>query len=375
MPVRQAQGAGDGGARRPRHRTSEFEGFLGFFASLTRTRAGMFLTVIGMMAFLYAVFFGSGVLKKDNFIYTAFCTRPIAYVCTSLFCISIALLLRKLHFTLLEWRAFDLEPDILPQDAGATIQRESADAIAAKIQMLPPHQRGLLLPQRLDRSLQRMRNTGSSTDMSSVLNDLSNIDRQTAESGYTFVRFLIAVIPIVGFIGTVIGISGSLSAFSGVISNTDSFEKCKEALRPVTKDLGLAFESTFIALIESAFIMFCMAIVQKREDDLLISLDDFCIQRILSRLRVGEGGGQGGGGEATARELSAINIALIERAHDVEGAVREIGQEICTWLKRIAADGKPPGASPPVKPPTRTMPAVRPADDPHGPTMHLPKGG
>lgn len=349
-----------GGGPRRRRRPSELESILGVLASLTATSGSTFAVVVGLTGISYGLFFFLGRSNPNNFFYTAFCQRgPYPPICTFLFFTAQCLLLRKYHFVLKEWRAFDLESELFPQDSGTTLAREGAEAIAAKVQMLQPGQRGALLIQRVDRGLQRLRNTGSSSDMSGILNDLSTIDRQTAESGYTFVRFLVAVIPIVGFIGTVLGISEGISGFAKAIQGASDFAALKDNLREVTKGLGVAFEATFVALLESAFIMLVSAIVQKREDDLLTAIDDFCILRILNRLKVGDAGGQGGG-DAVSRELSAISIALAERSHDVESAVREIGQEICVWLKRMSTDGRPPAGVPPpgapVRPATRVIP-------------------
>lgn len=349
---------------------SDWERFLGLFAALTANSGSMFATVVGLMGISYGFFYFIGTQNPKNLIYHAFCAHfPYTHLCTLLFFIAQCLLLRKYHFVLREWRAFGLEADIFPQDSGQTLQQQGAEAIAAKIRLLPPPQGEYLLIQRLDRGLQRLRNTGSSSDMSGVLGDLSNIDRQTAESGYTFVRFLVAVIPIIGFIATVLGISGGVTGFSHAIGESSGFdENLRRQLQDTTKSLGMAFEATFVALIESALIMFVIALVQKREDDLLIAIDDFCITRILNRLRVGEGSERAS--DPMARELSAINVSVIERAHDLEGAVREVGQEICAWLRRQSGDGR----SLPAPPAGAEMTATRPAPQRPGPGLPGPRG-
>jgi len=320
-------------------------GLFAWLGSLSSTWWSAFLVTTGMTAFSYGIFFGLGRLSHENYVYIVFCDRgALPYIVTWLFFMAFVLLVRKNAVVNREWTAFDLEDEFFPKDASSTIQRESADAIAAKARMLPPSQRELLLIQRLDRGLQRLRNTGSSAEMSSVLNDLSSIDRQTAESGYTIPRFLLAVIPILGFIGTVLGISLAISGFAHAIAATESFVDLKVRLKEVTGSLSLAFETTLVALTMSGLIMAMIAFVQKKEDELLTAIDDFCISRILNRLKVGGDGAQGA--DPSARELSAINVALSERARDIEEAVRQTGEEICAWLKRLSAasSGKPPPA-------------------------------
>lgn len=337
-----------GGSRRG---AGALGGLIGFFGALTATSGLVLVTSIGMTVAFYGILFFVGSVIPDQYIYVTWCERGwIPYASTFLFHLAIAMLLQKYHRVDTEWKAFDLEDEILPRDVSTTIQRESADAIAAKIHMLAPRQRNFLLIQRLDRSLQRLRNTGSSADMSSLVNDLSSIDRQTAESGYTIVRFLLAVIPILGFIGTVLGISIAISTFAAAIASSESFSALKPQLKDVTWNLGVAFETTLVALLQSAVIMLLNTAVQKREDDLLTSIDDFCITRILSRLRVGGDGAQSAG-DAVSRELGSLNVSVVEKSRDVEDAIREVGEEICTWLKRAAGGAAVPPAGAPAKRP------------------------
>ena len=66
---------------------------------------------------------------------------------------------------------------------------------------------------------------------------------------------MIWAIPILGFIGTVWGISGAVSNFSSAMTSVESAAAVSEALKDnlplVTADLATAFDTTLLALLLS----------------------------------------------------------------------------------------------------------------------------
>lgn len=109
---------------------------------------------------------------------------------------------------------------------------------------------------------------------------------QTAsESSYSFPRILVWAIPLLGFIGTVIGISGAVSGFSGFLENSGDVEQIKEGIGQVTSNLGLAFDTTLLALFLSVLVMIPLVLVERYESRLLLGIDVFINDKLLPRLR------------------------------------------------------------------------------------------
>jgi len=52
----------------------------------------------------------------------------------------------------------------------------------------------------------------------------------------------------------------------------------------VTSGLGVAFDTTLLALVMSLFIMFPTSSLQKAEEDFLASIDDYCALHLVRRL-------------------------------------------------------------------------------------------
>ncbi len=98
--------------------------------------------------------------------------------------------------------------------------------------------------------------------------------RQDSEN--TMIRYLIWAIPSIGFIGTVRGIGQALSqadqALAGDISG-------------MTDSLGVAFNSTLVALLISIFLMFLYHQLQRLQDSQILDTQEYCEKYLLSRIR------------------------------------------------------------------------------------------
>ena len=96
------------------------------------------------------------------------------------------------------------------------------------------------------------------------------------EASYSVLRYIAWAIPSLGFIGTVLGIGAALAS-AGMASGD---------IEVVTKPLGMAFDTTLIALIESVVLMFFIYNMQHREESLLNAIDLFCQEKFIINLRL-----------------------------------------------------------------------------------------
>jgi len=106
-----------------------------------------------------------------------------------------------------------------------------------------------------------------------------------SESSYSIPRIFIWAIPLLGFVGTVIGISGAVSGFSQVLETSGDVEAIKGGIGNVTTNLGLAFDTTLLALFLSVLIMIPLVLVERYESKLLLGIDVFINDKLLPRLR------------------------------------------------------------------------------------------
>ena len=103
-------------------------------------------------------------------------------------------------------------------------------------------------------------------------------EREFLRGSYALSHFMIWAIPIIGFIGTVWGISNGISHFSNAMtatsSVTDVSAMLKESLPLVTHSLATAFDTTLLALLLSVPLMMMMLWMEKQEEAYLIHLDE-----------------------------------------------------------------------------------------------------
>jgi biopolymer transport protein ExbB/TolQ len=141
---------------------------------------------------------------------------------------------------------------------------------------LPDEQRVLLLPRALLAALQRFGATRNVQDVASSMHTLVNSEGERLESELSMIRYIAWAIPSIGFIGTVRGIGAALGlahqAVDGDISG-------------VTQNLGVAFNSTFIALLISIFLMFLVHQLQLLQERLVFDTEIYIDQHLITRMQ------------------------------------------------------------------------------------------
>jgi biopolymer transport protein ExbB/TolQ len=97
--------------------------------------------------------------------------------------------------------------------------------------------------------------------------------RQEAEN--SMIRYLIWVIPSIGFVGTVRGIGEALSMADQALAGD---------IAGMTNSLGVAFNSTFVALLVSIVLMLLLHQLQRLQDGLVVDTQSYCERFLLKRI-------------------------------------------------------------------------------------------
>jgi hypothetical protein len=169
----------------------------------------------------------------------------------------------------------------------------------------------------------------SSAEVADRLASQSDIDANQVTSSYTLLKVFIWAIPILGFIGTVIGIGTAVGGFSGSLDAASEMDQLKESLMTVTGGLSTAFDTTLVALCFSIIIMFPTSFMQKSEEDVLNSVDEYCNENLLKRLE----------NETPSTPQSAALDAKDLKAA-VNSALAEHHAELSAWTKKLESIGE-----------------------------------
>ena len=111
---------------------------------------------------------------------------------------------------------------------------------------------------------------------------LSDLDVERSHDGYALVRIIIWATPMLGFLGTVIGISEALGGLN--VGVDKDFEQMMSGLR---ESLYVAFDTTALALTLSIFLMFGQFLVDRFETQLLNSVDHRANEQIGLHFQTG----------------------------------------------------------------------------------------
>lgn len=93
------------------------------------------------------------------------------------------------------------------------------------------------------------------------------------QNSYALPRIIVWAIPILGFLGTVIGIGAAVGQFDSFLNNAEDIDVLRDGLAQVTGGLGTAFDTTFLALSISLVVMLPLAAVERLEQRLLTRID------------------------------------------------------------------------------------------------------
>ena len=184
---------------------------------------------------------------------------------------------------------------------------------------------------RLRFALRRFAKTRSSTEVDDLLNTLSGLDDGAIDSSYANLRYLVWLIPTLGFIGTVIGIGQAISGFGEVIAGAGSFSEIRTLIPGVTQSLGIAFDTTLLALLLTALISAAIAQSQKREEEQLLCIDRFCVEDVVGLFEEDHSSQEATGFSERALEiLQRISLGVAgtsKQLNKLQGGIHRIVQD------------------------------------------------
>jgi hypothetical protein len=184
---------------------------------------------------------------------------------------------------------------------------------------------------RIRKGMELFEKRNNNGEVSTFLDSQSDIDANRISGSYTLLKVLLWAIPILGFIGTVQGLSqavGSLSAGS-----TDP-EALKASINNLTQGLGVAFDTTLLGLILSMIMSFPMAIMQKNEEEMLTEIDAFCSEKLLPKLNDSQTGAnslllsQAESLPAFAASLSQAHEIFLVKLLEASNLMREVSETL-----------------------------------------------
>jgi chemotaxis protein MotA len=170
----------------------------------------------------------------------------------------------------------------------------SRERLAFKMNLIPTNDKHIFLPQDINKlkfkliefekkekyilsdllkkACTKFRTSGSLSELIDIVSIQIEVSQEKSEGDQSVIRYLTWVIPSIGFVGTVIGISQAL-----IVANSGDMDK-------ITTLLGVAFDTTLVALVLSIIVMWFVHQLQEETDRFHSDLKEFVIDNLINKI-------------------------------------------------------------------------------------------
>lgn len=209
-----------------------------------------------------------------------FCSHPLEYATAALFFIGMSIIgvkgmgmfsqKKSLTETKIDWETIGEIENL----------NDRIDVFAEQVQSLSSWIGETYLGKRLQDSVSYVKSRHSVKDLDEHLKYLAELAAEQVHSSYSLIRTITWAVPIIGFLGTVIGITIAIANVTP--------DQLDTSLSEVTGGLAVAFDTTALALGLSLVLVFSTFIVERMEQKQLEQIELFGIQNIASCMSVAE---------------------------------------------------------------------------------------
>ena len=267
---------------------SDIERRWGFHGGRFTTPGKLLSMILGVL--LTAAFYAIIVLVQQQWPQThwfaaMFLERgPCPYPTMLLFFWALAMLFIKWRKFVLQRRALGLS--IMPQDPEFVLTSITAREVRERMSMLVDNPHNFLLVNRIDLALANLHNIGQAADVAAILKIQAEGDESQIASSYGITQGFMWGIPVLGFIGTVLGLSQAIGAFTDTLTAGGDLVAIRASLKTVTGGLATAFETTLVALVCAFILQLIVSFLQSLESQFLDDCNDVCNKHVAGKLRL-----------------------------------------------------------------------------------------
>jgi biopolymer transport protein ExbB/TolQ len=206
-----------------------------------------------------------------------FATHPVSFAATIMFFVGVAALLIKLLDVAGQYASLgSFKFDVLSRGEAKVDQ---ADDLLGQLSQLGRSARASYMGQRLNDAFEHVQRKGSADGLDEELKYLADLDAGRQQESYSLVRIITWATPMLGFLGTVIGITQALGDLDPQQLATD----IQGAMEGLLAGLYVAFDTTALALSLSIVLMFLQFLIDRIETELLATVDTRCNQLLVGR--------------------------------------------------------------------------------------------
>jgi biopolymer transport protein ExbB/TolQ len=227
---------------------------------------------LACLAFYASIVHGA---SEGTFLERYFASHEVEYITTALFFIGTAALIIKLLGLAVQFASLDnIRLPAIPEGGQPAAD---AEQMLEQGNALPSSLHNSYMVRRVREILEQIQRKGSADSIEEHLRYLEECDLSRMHQSYASVRIIVATIPILGFLGTVIGITLAIAKLSG--------ESMDQQLPAVISGLSVAFDTTALALSLSIAMLFIKYVVERTETQLLTEVDARATKLFIGRFQ------------------------------------------------------------------------------------------
>lgn len=175
-----------------------------------------------------------------------------------------------------------LRVELLPEDERTILVADDLGPLYAHMRNELSALADTFLFRLVQRIVFQFQSSRSIDQANTLLNSSLELFNHEVDLRYGMVRYLAWLLPTLGFMGTVVGIALAL-AYAGEADIQDP-----RLLAEVSARLAVAFNTTLLALLLSALLVFFQHLIQTHEERVLNRIGQYCLDNLINRLYVSD---------------------------------------------------------------------------------------
>lgn len=207
--------------------------------------------------------------SQQVFLQRYFCAHWTLYAVTGAFAVALAVLFRKSLGLIRDYQSLKVPVLANAELSSTTSATERAQCIDRATRLIPFGLQQSRLIGRVRDACRYILIRDTSRGLEGHLRHLAERAASRLTDSYSLVRTITCAMPILGILGTVIGIATAIAGFSPGAPLTD-----------VTVGLAVAFDTTIVALSLSIILVFFAFIIEKCEESILGDVEQFGITEL-----------------------------------------------------------------------------------------------
>ncbi len=182
---------------------------------------------------------------------------------------------------------------------------------------------------RVARALAAWINTRDFERTVQVAKEESELDMYLSDSSFRANRLYIWAMPLLGFVGTVYGVSYGIGGFAEFLRGQVTADQIKVQVGIITEGLAVAFYTTLVGLLTAGAAAFPSLGAERKEEELLGSIDELIEEGLVARLPMVRKA------EFPVEHFRAIRESVEALGHTLSGTITGLGKAIEDGFARM----------------------------------------